>query len=111
MLEQSPADIGREAGYNLDGLPISHRADTNRLPFTLTFTPTDNLESPVNLTCMSSDRGRKLEHLEKTHAGPGEHERRAFLSNNLNVSNCFVGKTRVNIFYSVGFNSVLQQFL
>ncbi|XP_060775549.1 sodium- and chloride-dependent GABA transporter 2-like isoform X5 [Neoarius graeffei] len=30
---------------------------THRQPFTLTFTPTVNLESPVNLTCMSLDCG------------------------------------------------------
>ncbi len=35
----------------------------------LTFTPTGNLESPINLICMSLDCGRKPEHPEKTHAG------------------------------------------
>ncbi len=37
-------------------------------PLTLTFTPTGNLESPINLTCMSLDCGRKPEYPEKTHA-------------------------------------------
>ncbi len=33
------------------------------------FTPTGNLESPVNLTCMSLDCGRKPGYLERAHAG------------------------------------------
>ncbi len=41
----------------------------DRQPLTLTFTPTGNLESPVNLTCMSLGCGRKPEYPEKTHAG------------------------------------------
>ncbi len=44
-----------------------------RQPLTLTSTLFFRaiLESPINLTCMSLDCGRKLEHLEKTHAGTG----------------------------------------
>ena len=37
----------------------------------LTLTPRDILESPVNLTCMFLDGGRKLEYLEKTNAYTG----------------------------------------
>lgn len=40
-------------------------------PFTLTFTPMGNFESPINLTCMSLVCGRKLEHTEKAHTGMG----------------------------------------
>ena len=42
----------------------------DKQPFTLTFTPTVNLESPMNLTltCMSLDCGRKPEYPDKSHA-------------------------------------------
>jgi len=33
----------------------------------LTLTPKDNLETPVNLTCMFLDGGRKPENPERTH--------------------------------------------
>ena len=49
-----PAVIGREAGYTLDRLPFHHRPHRDKRdtqPSTLTLTPRDNLESPVNLTC------------------------------------------------------------
>ncbi|XP_078019577.1 dynein axonemal assembly factor 3 isoform X1 [Epinephelus lanceolatus] len=39
----------------------------DRQPFTLTFTPTGNLESPINLTCVFLDSGRKPEYPQKTH--------------------------------------------
>jgi len=63
-LEPIPADIGWEAGYTLDRTPAYHSA---------TFTPTVNLESPMNLTpfCMSLDCGRKPENPERTHAYTG----------------------------------------
>ncbi len=35
----------------------------------LTLTPTGTLVSPISLTCMSLDCGRKLEYSEKTHTG------------------------------------------
>lgn len=38
---------------------------------TLTLTPTINLKSPMNLTCMSLDLERKPEYPERTHAGTG----------------------------------------
>jgi len=34
-------------------------------------TPKENLESPINLTCMLLDSGRKPEYLERTHAYTG----------------------------------------
>jgi len=34
----------------------------------LTFTPRDNLETPINLKCMFLDGGRKPEYPERTHA-------------------------------------------
>ena len=47
---------------------LTHR---DRQPFTLTVTPLGNLETPINLTSMYLDCGRKPEHPEKTHAGTG----------------------------------------
>ena len=68
-LESIPAVIGREAGYTLDRSPVHHR-DTQ--PHTLTLTPKDNfLETPINLTCMFLDSGRKPEYPERTHAYTG----------------------------------------
>ena len=59
-----------KAGYTLDKSPIHHRAEQ---PFTLTFTPTGNLESPINLppAYMFLDCGRKPEYPEQTHADTG----------------------------------------
>ena len=45
-----------------------HRDKRDKQPHTLTLTPKDNLESPVNLTCMFLDGGRKP---ERTHAYTG----------------------------------------
>ena len=71
-LEPIPADIGRRRGTPWTGRQsiagLTHR---DRQPFTLTFTPTGNLESTINLTCMSLDCGRKPEYPEKTHANTG----------------------------------------
>ncbi len=39
--------------------------------FTLTFTPTGNMEFAVNLSCMCLDCKRKPEHLEGTHTDMG----------------------------------------
>jgi len=60
--------IGREAGYTLDMSPVPHRATQRQ---TTTLTPRDNIESPINLTCMFLDSGRKLEYPERTHAYTG----------------------------------------
>ncbi|KAK2815692.1 hypothetical protein Q5P01_026159 [Channa striata] len=40
-------------------LSLSGPTQTDRQPFTLTFTPTGNSESPIKQTCMSLDCGRK----------------------------------------------------
>ena len=37
----------------------------------LTLTPKDNLETPINLTCMLLDGGRKSEYSERTQAYTG----------------------------------------
>ncbi len=61
-LEPIPAHIGREAECNLDRLAVCHRAtviNIDRQLFTLTSTGNP---SSINLTCMSLDCGRKLEH-------------------------------------------------
>ncbi|KAK3524310.1 hypothetical protein QTP70_027867, partial [Hemibagrus guttatus] len=47
---------------------------THTLSFTHAIThTTDNLEMPVNLQCMSLDRGRKPEYPEETPKAQGEH--------------------------------------
>lgn len=46
--------------FILGGLPIYYRANT--------FTPTGDLELPVDLICMSRGCGMKPEHPERTHA-------------------------------------------
>jgi len=52
--------------------PSQGHIETNETqPCTLTLTPKDNLESPINLTCMFLDGGRKLEYPERTHAYTG----------------------------------------
>ncbi|KAK3572463.1 hypothetical protein QTP86_033199, partial [Hemibagrus guttatus] len=61
---------GIKAGYTLDGVPTHHRAHTHSHSHT-----TDNLEMPVNLQCMSLDRGRKPEYPEKTPEAPGGNPR------------------------------------
>ena len=43
----------------------------DKQPLTPTFTPTGNLEPPINLTCMFLDCGRKPEYPEETHASTG----------------------------------------
>ena len=48
-----------------------HRDKRDKQPHTITLTPWDNLESPVNLTCMFLDGGRKPEYPERTHAYTG----------------------------------------
>lgn len=53
--------IGRGAVYTLDWLPVYHRVDTNRQPFTLIFTPTRVSNYP-NLHVFG---------LEEEHGAPG----------------------------------------
>ena len=67
LLVPIPAIIGREAG----GTPWTGRQSIAGPTSTLTFTPTGNLESPINLMSMSLDGGRKPEYPERTHADTG----------------------------------------
>ncbi|XP_054638507.1 mutS protein homolog 5 isoform X2 [Dunckerocampus dactyliophorus] len=71
MLEPIPADFGQQAGYTLDWSPANRRAHIDKQPFTLTFIPMDNLESPINITCMFLECGTKPEYPEKTHTRTG----------------------------------------
>ncbi|KAK3557332.1 hypothetical protein QTP70_026587 [Hemibagrus guttatus] len=48
----SQASSGNKAGYTLDGVPTHRRAHTRSRT-------TDNLEMPINLQCMSLDRGEE----------------------------------------------------
>ena len=57
--------VGRVAGFRTDHQTIAGLTHRDRQPFTLTFTPTGNSESTINLTCMSLDCGRKLEYPER----------------------------------------------
>jgi len=66
-LEPIPAVTGREAGYTLDRLPVHHRDKRDKQPSTLTLTPWDNLESPINLTCMFLGGRRKPGQPDTTH--------------------------------------------
>ncbi|KAK3562078.1 hypothetical protein QTP86_027167, partial [Hemibagrus guttatus] len=66
--EETGASLGIKAGYTLDGVPTHRRAHTHSHSLTQSHT-TDNLEMPINLQCMSLDRGRKPEYPEAR----GEH--------------------------------------
>ncbi|KAK3562440.1 hypothetical protein QTP86_034083 [Hemibagrus guttatus] len=57
--------LGIKAGYTLDRVPTHHRAHTHSHSLTKSHTM-DNLEMPINLQCMSLDRGRKPEYPEET---------------------------------------------
>ena len=74
-VEPIPAFTGREAGYTLDRSPVHQRATQRQSiqPSTLTLTPRNNLESPINLTCMFLGGGRKLEYHRKPKHTWGEH--------------------------------------
>ena len=67
-LEPIPAVIRREAGFTLDRSPVHHRATQTNEPnnHTLTHTPKDNLESPLKLTGMFLDGGRRSEYTGRT---------------------------------------------
>ena len=65
-----PAVIGREAGYTLDRLPGPHRDKRDKQPHTRSLLRTI-LETPIDLTCMFLDGGRKPEYPERTHAYTG----------------------------------------
>ncbi|KAK3537962.1 hypothetical protein QTP70_024796 [Hemibagrus guttatus] len=68
----SQASLGIKAGYTLDGVPTHRRAHTHSHSLTQSHTM-DNLEMPINLQCMSLDRGRKTEYPEKTPEAQGQH--------------------------------------
>ena len=52
----------------LDGSPVHYRAAQRRQ---LRVTPKDNSESPIRLTCILLDSGRKLKYPERPHAYTG----------------------------------------
>ena len=67
LLEPIPAVIEQEAGYTPTGgksIAGPHREINNH-------THRINLESPLNLTCMFFNSGRKLEYPERTHTCMG----------------------------------------
>ncbi|KAK3533789.1 hypothetical protein QTP70_027348, partial [Hemibagrus guttatus] len=68
----SQASLGIKAGYTLDRVRTHRRAHTLSYSLTQSHT-TDNLEMPINLQCMSLDRGRKPEYPEETPKARGEH--------------------------------------
>ena len=70
-LEPNPDVIAWQAGNNLDRSPVHHRPTERQTTVQLTFTPTDNLDSPINLTCMCLDGGRKPEYPERSHTYTG----------------------------------------
>jgi len=56
----------------MDRSPVHHRATQRQThTHTLTLTARDNLQTPINLTCMFLDSGRKPEYPERTHAYTG----------------------------------------
>lgn len=57
-LEPIPADSWPEAGCTLVCLLV-YLTYRGKQPFMLTFTPTGNLESPVNLTCICAEGGNQ----------------------------------------------------
>lgn len=67
-LEPFPGAMGWEHGSPACRTTITH---TDRQPFMFMFTPTANLELPINITCMAFDCGRKTETSGETHAGTG----------------------------------------
>ena len=65
----SQLSLGKRQGHQ--SITGPHRDKWDKQPHTLTLTPQDNLETPINLTCMFLDGGRKLEFLGRTHAYTG----------------------------------------
>ena len=67
-----PAVIGQEAGYTLDRSPVHHWATQRQMRQATTHTLTRKiLDTPINLTCMFLDGGRKPEYPERTHSYTG----------------------------------------
>jgi len=72
QFEPIPSVIGREAGYIMDrSITGPHEDKRDKRPCTLTLTPRDSLETPINLTCMFLDGGRRPGYPERTHAYTG----------------------------------------
>jgi len=71
-----------------------HKDKRDKQPCTLPLTPRDNLESPINLTCMFLDGGRKLEYPERIYAYTMRtcklHKERSQLRIDLELSCCEV---------------------
>ena len=76
--------VGSRGGWSLSQQSSGERRGTpwtgrqsitgphrDKQPHTLTLTPKDNLETPINLTCMFLGGGRKPEYPERTHAYTG----------------------------------------
>jgi len=87
-----------------------HRDKRDKQPHTLTLTPKDNLESPINLTFIFLDGGRKPEYPERTHAYTGRtcklHTERPRWGSNLCPSRCETVQPPIHLcsakyFYSV----------
>ncbi len=71
-LEPITADTGRGQGTPWTCSQfIARLTYRDKQPFTLTFKPTGSLESPINLTCMSLNCGKKPEYQEEIHADTG----------------------------------------
>lgn len=56
-----PAVIGQEAKYTLERSPVYHQETDNNL----LYTPTVNIESPINLRWMSLERNGGKLHIER----------------------------------------------
>ncbi|KAF4081126.1 hypothetical protein AMELA_G00157870 [Ameiurus melas] len=71
-LEPVPGSIRYKAGYTLDRMPVHRRAQSHTHSQTHSYT-TDNLDTPINLPCMTLYWGRKPEYPEETPAARGDH--------------------------------------
>jgi len=70
----SQLSLGERRGTTWTGrqsITGPHRDKQDKQPCTLTLAPRDNLESPINLTCVFLDGGRKPEYPERTHTSTG----------------------------------------
>ena len=59
------------AGRRVQPGQVASPSHRDKQPCTLTLTTKDSLETPINLTCMFLDGGRKPENPERTHAHTG----------------------------------------
>ncbi len=65
-----PAHIGLQMEYTLHRSPVYHRAYTCRqttIPTSIHFTLRGNIESPIHLTCMSLNCGKKIRTEQNPH--------------------------------------------